>query len=95
MAREPEDMVLVQLRAIRATLDDITTHLDAAEKRHEELRGWVIHCLGLCSIHHLKNEEQDARLSAGELRAKHIEEIQEALRTRVHKLEEQRGQTPD
>lgn len=88
MPNEPDNLVLVQLREIRASLDAITRRLDEAEKRHEEVRGWVVHCLGLCTVQHLKNAEQDNRLTEQETRAKRLEELQEALRTRVYRLEE-------
>jgi hypothetical protein len=67
MAGEPDNLVLVQLREIRATQDEIratqqqhTKRFDNGDKQFEELRGFVLHALGLGSMNTITNERPDA-----------------------------------
>ncbi len=75
MAKEPESLTVRLLQEIREAqsqhgvkLDVQAAKLDQLVKEVEELRSWTVHALGVVTTHHIKNQEQDARLDALERR---------------------------
>ena len=62
MTDETANLVLIQLREIRAKLDTLEQRFDKSDKHAEEMRGYVAHALGLCPVNHLKSENIGDRL---------------------------------
>ena len=97
MANEPENLVLVQLREIRAILemhnkrfDQMEARFDGLDRKFDEWAGYVTHALGLCGIQHFKNEQQDARLDSAAAEGRRLIEQVAGLDQRVRRLEERR-----
>lgn len=90
MADEPDNLVLVQLRDMRAELQTITAKLiehdgrfDRLEKKFDDMRGYLNHALGMGVTGHLKNEEQDARLDESVARQKRMDALMAELERRL------------
>jgi hypothetical protein len=69
MPKEPDNLMLKLLREIRDKQDELRASqneqgnkIDKLTTDLEELRSWTVHALGVVTTHHLKNQEQDARL---------------------------------
>ena len=69
MAEEPDNLLLHQLRELRRDVGDIKqsvaaieTRMAEADRQHEELRGWVVHSLGLSSATHLRTQNLQAEI---------------------------------
>ena len=91
MADEPDNLVLVQLREIRAKLDK----LDVLEKRFDKLdeqgaetRQFLAHALGLGAMNELKTRDLDVRQMDFVTRQKRTEEMIAVLDRRLTKVEE-------
>ena len=98
MADEPENLVLVQLRDIRAKLgeiDELKRRFDLVDKRFDrldknfdEMRVYVNHALGLGTMNDLKARELDARVEAGEALSRRLDERFKDIEHRLSKVEE-------
>ncbi len=102
MAGEAETDVLHHLREIATQLegferqfDALQTRLESHDKRWDdqsqrwgEMRGYLNQALSTGMSNQLKNDEQDARLSELEIRAKRIEDLHSDLRRWVTRLDE-------
>ncbi len=74
MPDEPENLVLVQLREIRAKLDKLDAlersmdrRFDLIDKRFDEMRSYVYYSLGLGTANQLKTAELEGRIAALEI----------------------------
>ncbi len=99
MADDPDNLVLVQLREIRAKLeklekleklDRLERHFDDMKRDFHEWKGYVTHILGLASLNNLRNDAIEAGLSEKEMRLKRIEELTSLIERRVTRLEDVR-----
>jgi hypothetical protein len=95
MAQEPDNLVLVQLREIRAILIDHTARFERLEGRFgnlengfNDLRLFVNHALGLGTTAELKAREPDARQSLSDAQQKRTEERLSSVEQRVARIEE-------
>ena len=91
MADEPENLVLVQLREIRAKLeklDVLEKRFDQLDERFDELRGHVAYSLGLGTMSDLRARDMEARRDAEVMRLKRAEERLEEHNKRLARLEE-------
>ncbi len=104
MANEPDNLVLIQLREIRATLAEhsaqfagmnerfarIDKRFNDVDKRFDEMRLLLGHTIGLGTTAHLRPQELDRRheLSEGETRS--LRARVDDLERRVTKVEEER-----
>ena len=88
MSNGAEDPVLIELQAIRTKLDTFDRRFDAQDKRWNETQNFLSQSLGMGLINQKKNDEQDARLSELEIRAKKIEELHTDLRKWVTHIDE-------
>lgn len=95
MTDETANLVLIQLREIRAKLaehdarfDKLEKRFDKADKHAEEMRGYVAHALGLCSVNHLKSENIDDRLDTEIKERIRLAEQLAGLDKRVARIEE-------
>ena len=84
---EAEDPILVQLRAIGTKLETLDRRFDSQDKRWRETQDYLSQVLGMGLIGQRKNDEQDARLSELETRAKRIEELHTDLRNWVTQID--------
>ena len=89
--------IATQLEVFERQFDALQTRLDSHDKRWEEqsqrwgeMRGYLNQALSTGMINQLKNDEQDARLSELEIKAKRIEDLHSDLRRWVTRLDEQR-----
>ena len=98
MAEVPDNIVLVQLREIRAKLESIgriEKKLDEHDKRFdrldehfEEMRLYVNHALGLGTVNDLKAREIDARQKAEAERRRRLEDRFDDVERRLARVEE-------
>jgi hypothetical protein len=95
MAEEPDNLVPVQLREIRAILVDQTARFDRLEGRFgnlesgfSDLRLFVSHALGLGTTAELKTRELDARQNHSDASQKRTDERLANIERRVAKIEE-------
>ena len=85
MADEPTDLTHRMLREIRAGQEALEQSvaaqgdkIDALVKEVGELKGWVVHALGVVTTEHLKNREQDSQ----------IEELDDRLSVAIRQFED-------
>ena len=88
MTQEPYDLVLIQLREIRATLAGHTARFDRLEKGFGELRHLANHALVLGTAVELRTRELDERQEQGEAHHKRMDERVSSIEQRVAKIEE-------
>lgn len=97
MANEPDNLVLIQLREIRATqaehstrFDQIDRRFNDVDKRFDEMRLLLGPTIGLGTTAYLRSQEFDQRheLSEGETRS--LRARMDDLERRVTKVEEER-----
>ena len=91
MADEPENLVLVQLREIRAKLAKLDEHdqrFDRLDQHAEVTRYFVRHALGLGGMNEIKARELDIRHDDFAARQKRTEEMIAELDRRLAKVEE-------
>ncbi len=95
MSNEPDNLVLVQLREIRAILADHTARFDSLERRFgglekgfHDMRLFVNHALGLGATAELKGRELDARQDLSDAAQTKTDERLSSIEQRVAKLEE-------
>ena len=62
MAKEPDNVVLMLLREIRATQDDHTHRLERMEKRLGDVHEGMITSLGLAGHAHVRHDSLEKRL---------------------------------
>ena len=67
-------MTLRLLREVRAKQDDHDRKLDVLSQRFDEMRGYVVHALGLGSMNDMEAQELAARMEAGEVYRRRIDE---------------------
>ena len=95
MADEPENMVLVQLREIRAKLAEHDKRFDHLEKRFDRLdeqgadsRQFLAHALGLGAMNEMKARAFEVQQMDFATRQKRTEEMIAVLDRRLAKVEE-------
>jgi len=98
MAEEPDNLVLIQLREMRAELKNITVKLDQhdlrfdnLDKRFDEMRLYVNHALGLGTMNDLKARELDARQDESEARQKRMAALMAEIERRLGRVEDKPG----
>jgi len=98
MAEERDNLVLIQLREMRAELKSITTKLDQhdlrfdnLDKRFDEMRLYVNHVLGLGTMNDLKARELDARQDESEARQKRMAALMAEIELRLGRVEDKPG----
>jgi hypothetical protein len=95
MADEPDNLVLFQLREIRATLaahsprfDQIDRRLDQMDKRFEDFHALTSHALNLSTTNYLRMREFDQRHEMSEGGQQRIKERMDEFERRLAKVEE-------
>jgi hypothetical protein len=95
MANEPDNLVLVQLREIRATqvehsarFDRIDKGLGQMDKRFEDFHALTSHTLNLSTTNYLRMREFDQRHEMSEGEQRGIKERMDELERRLAKVEE-------
>jgi len=95
MADEPDNLVLFQLREIRATLaehsarfDRMDTRFDQLDKRFDDFHALTSHTLMLGTTNALKSQELERRQEFGEGEQRRIRERMDELERRLSKVEE-------
>jgi tetrahydromethanopterin S-methyltransferase subunit G len=95
MANEPDNLVLVQLREIRATqaehserFDQINKRLDQMDKRFEDFHALTSHTLNLSTTNYLRMREFDQRHEMSEGEQRRISERMDEFERRLRKVEE-------
>lgn len=98
MAGEPDNMTLRLLREIRSELGEVRRkqddleklngRFDAMDRRFDEMRGYVVHALGLGSMNDMKAQELNARMEAGEAYRKRVDERFSDIERRLTRVEE-------
>ena len=94
MANEAENLVLIQLREIRAKLekleklDSLERRLDAFKAEADQWKGYITHIFGLASMSNLRNDALEAGISEKEMRLKRIEQLAALIDRRVTRLED-------
>jgi hypothetical protein len=95
MADEPENLVLVQLREIRATqaehsarFDRVDARFDQLDKRFDDFHLLVNHALGLGTANQVKARELEAEQEATKARQRRIDERHAEIERRLGKVEE-------
>jgi hypothetical protein len=85
---EPDNLVLVQLREIRAALSRFEGRFDRLETGFNDMRLYVSHALGLGTTAELKAREIDERQSQSDERHKRTDERLASIEQRVARIEE-------
>ena len=88
MTQESDNLVLNQLREIRATLAGHTLRFDRLEKDFSELRHFVNHALVLGTTAEPRTREPDEHRDQGEAHHRRIDERVSSIEQRVAKIEE-------
>ena len=97
MANEPDNLVLIQLREIRATqtehsarFDQIDKHLDEMDKRFEDFHAATSHALMLSTTNSLRQRELEHRHGFSEGEQRRMTECLNELEHRIARIEEDR-----
>ncbi len=94
MANEPDNLVLVQLREIRATLlehsarfDQFDKRFDQLDKRFEDFHALTSHTLMLGTTNALKSQELERRQEFGEGEQQRMRDRMDEFEVRLSKVE--------
>ena len=95
MANGPDNLVLVQLREIRATqtehsarFDRIDKRLDQMDKRFEDFHALTNHTLSVSTTSYLKSQEVERRQEFDEGEQRRLSERMDEFERRLSDLEE-------
>ena len=95
MAEEPENLVVVQLREIRATLsehssrfDRVDERFDRIDRRFDDFHMLVSHALGLATANQLKTRELEADQEEVKARQRRMHERHAEIERRLGRIEE-------
>jgi hypothetical protein len=92
MANEPDNLVLVQLREIRATLAEHSTlmkeRFDQVDRRFDDFHALTSHTLMLGTSNSLKSQDLERRYEFSEGAQQRIRERMEEFERRLAKVEE-------
>jgi hypothetical protein len=105
MANEPDNLVLIQLREIRATLAEHSSRFDRLDERFaqidkrftdvdgrfDEMRLLLGHTIGLSTTAYLRSQEFHQRHEQGGGETRRLRERVDELDRRVTKMEQERG----
>jgi hypothetical protein len=97
MANESENLVLVQLREIRATLAEHSARFDRIDerfaqmdRRFDEMRLLLGHTIGVATTAYVRSQEIDRRYELSEGEQRSLRDRVDQLERRVAKVEEDR-----
>ena len=95
MANEPDNLVLVQLREIRATLaehsarfDRMDERFDQLDKRFEDFHALTSHTLTPGTANHLKSQELERRYEFSEGEQRRLSDRMDDFERRLSKVED-------
>jgi len=88
MANEPDNLVLAQLREIRATQAEHSARFAQIDKRFDEMRLLLGHTIGLSTTAYLRSQEFDRRYEFSEGEQRSLSERVGELERRVAKVED-------
>jgi len=88
MANEPDNLVLAQLREIRATQAEHSARFAQIDKRFDEMRLLLGHTIGLSTTAYLRSQEFDRRYEFSEGEQRSLSERVGELERRLAKVED-------
>jgi len=88
MANGPDNLVLAQLREIRATQAEHSARFAQIDKRFDEMRLLLGHTIGLSTTAYLRSQEFDRRYEFSEGEQRSLSERVGELERRVAKVED-------